>query len=548
MPFLIACRTAGTTAFPSLACTTKTWYWPVVIASWICETCVCELKFGSKNFVLAPQAFASCWTPFHVACANEFAAAKPKNATDFTLLFEQPAAGLAVLVPPPKAAAASATISTIAPDVPIRLTFMPSLLSLRMDFDSVDLTCRLRRHVPVANVASDVVGKPIPRIPEPAAATGHQADHIAAPQSVPARLQEPLLPIGSGIEHDDRGDGVSAAVEPPGGRLRALEPQRHMSLFAVDGVLADDAVPAAPAACSARVGAEAVVRHPHRVLRLEHLDRQVLQRAVDVVDEPVLSVAALPGAPAADGGLEVEPRAAVPVVDSGDADHHRVAVARPRRLLGQHVRQRLDDEVDEQAEGGEVPLARIGLLGAEERAAPDLDRERSEGTAVGRVVGVDEQLVRDAARGDGLRLAAVGRAASGVVARAQVDGHLLAADLDRQAHPHRLVARAVVVEAALGTVDAVRDRSDGGALEALGLREDVIARCVDRLLAVPGQDRLQAALPGPNARDLRSEVADGGIAEAAVTTEQVGHVAPLHACFDDLDRAEPDPLLVDLGR
>ena|SRR5437868_11882614 len=180
IPFLIACRTAGTTAFPSLAWTTKTWYWPVVIASWICETCVCETKFGSKNFVLAPQAFAACWTPFQVACANEFAAAKPKKATAFTLLFEQPAAGLALLVPPPRAAAASATIRTTAADLPIRLTFMPSLLSLHVDFDSVHIPCCLGRHVPVANVASNVLGKPILQIPESAAAAGHRPDHVAA--------------------------------------------------------------------------------------------------------------------------------------------------------------------------------------------------------------------------------------------------------------------------------------------------------------------------------------------------------------------------------
>ena len=41
---------------------------------------------------------------------------------------------------------------------------------------------------------------------------------------------------------------------------------------------------------------------------------------------------------------------AVAVVDAREHDHHRVAVARAGRLVGQHVGQRLHDEVDQQAE------------------------------------------------------------------------------------------------------------------------------------------------------------------------------------------------------
>ena len=47
-----ACWIAGITALPSFAWITNAWYWPDVIASWICETWVCALKFGSKNFAL----------------------------------------------------------------------------------------------------------------------------------------------------------------------------------------------------------------------------------------------------------------------------------------------------------------------------------------------------------------------------------------------------------------------------------------------------------------------------------------------------------------
>src|SRR5439155_4356986 len=154
----------------------------------------------------------------------------------------------------------------------------------------------------------------------------------------------------------------------------------------------------------------------------------------------------------------------------------------------------------------------------------------------------------DAARGDRLRLAAVDGSMLRVVRLRQVDRHLVAADLDRQPDPARIGAVAVVVERALGAVDAVRDGGNGRALEALGLSEDLVARGVDRLLAVLGDDRLEPPLAGADARDLRAEVTDGRVREAAVATEQVGDVAPLDASVDDLHRPEPDPLLVDLGR
>jgi hypothetical protein len=48
----------------------------------------------------------------------------------------------------------------------------------------------------------------------------------------------------------------------------------------------------------------------------------IVERAVDVVDQAVLSVAALPCAPAADCRLEVEERPAGALVETGNADHH----------------------------------------------------------------------------------------------------------------------------------------------------------------------------------------------------------------------------------
>ena len=184
-----------------------------------------------------------------------------------------------------------------------------------------------------------------------------------------AALEQPPLVVAAGV--DRRRPAASRRGRRTGPRPGVTERSNQsdsVALVAADLVLADDAVAAAPPAGAAGVGAEAVVGHAHRVLRLQHLDRQVLQRAVDVVDQPALAVGAVPRAPAADGRLEVEPGLAVARVDARQRDDHRVAVAGAGRLLGQHVRERLDHQVDQQAERREVPLAGRGLLGGEHRA------------------------------------------------------------------------------------------------------------------------------------------------------------------------------------
>src|SRR5919202_6379936 len=116
----MACFTAGTTALPSLACTTNSSYCCVVSASCICETCFCGSKLGSKNFASAPYFFAACWTPAHVAWANELALAKPKNATflTFELPLLPPELEPPLLLPQAAAPASSATAASVAASVP----------------------------------------------------------------------------------------------------------------------------------------------------------------------------------------------------------------------------------------------------------------------------------------------------------------------------------------------------------------------------------------------------------------------------------------------
>ncbi len=129
----------------------------------------------------------------------------------------------------------------------------------------------------------------------------------------------------------------------------------------------------------------------YRVLGLEDLHGHVLKAAVDVVDQPVLSITDGKGAPATRIRLNREEGyVAFARVQTGQVDDHRIAVVRARSLLGERWRKCLDDQIDEQAQWGEVPLAGRRFLGVEHRPHRGSDRQRGKCAAVDWPVGVDK--------------------------------------------------------------------------------------------------------------------------------------------------------------
>ena len=166
-----------------------------------------------------------------------------------------------------------------------------------------------------------------------------------------------------------------------------------------------------------------------------------LSEPLTLLISAVLAVGAVPRAPAADRRLEVEerlrrcggrcPRA---------ADHHRVAVARAGRLLRQHRRRApCTTRSISRPSGVKYHWHGDGSSAASIEPGRTRTEQRAERAAVRRVVGVDQELVGDAAGGDRLRLAAVDRppaAASSVPERSIVIAS--PRDLDAHAHPARL--------------------------------------------------------------------------------------------------------------
>src|SRR6266567_5137006 len=142
---------------------------------------------------------------------------------------------------------------------------------------------------------------------------------------------------------------------------------------------------------TARVGTEAVVADLYRVLGLEDLHGHVLKAAVDVVDQPILSITGGKCAPTTRIRLDREEGyVAFARVQTGQVDDHRIAVVRARGLLGERWRESFDNQIDQQAQWGEIPLARRRFLGVEHRPHRGSDRQRGKCAAVYRPVGVDK--------------------------------------------------------------------------------------------------------------------------------------------------------------
>ena len=94
----------------------------------------------------------------------------------------------------------------------------------------------------------------------------------------------------------------------------------------------------------------------------------------------------------------------------------------------------------------------------------------------------------------------------------------------------------------------VRDRRDRLAVEPARLFEDVLARGAIGLGADALEQLPEAAFAGADRGDLGAEIANRRIRQARVQAQVVVPFANLLAALDDPRRAEPQALLVDVGR
>src|SRR5436190_18202302 len=105
------------------------------------------------------------------------------------------------------------------------------------------------------------------------------------------------LVVAARVDHHVRRHGIPSAEEAPSRSHRPVEPEVE-TRGRLELVVAIDAAAAAEATGAPRVGPEPVAADKRGVTLLEHLHGEVLEAAVDVVDEAVLADAALERAPA----------------------------------------------------------------------------------------------------------------------------------------------------------------------------------------------------------------------------------------------------------
>ena len=106
---------------------------------------------------------------------------------------------------------------------------------------------------------------------------------------------------------------------------------------------------------------------------------------------------------------------------------------------------------------------------------------------------------------------------------------------------------AVIVEKALRLVGSVRDFRDEGAHLAVGRVPDRLNAGVDGVAPVARDELAEAAHAELATGDLGAQVAERGLGKAQIVVDDLPQRVVALAGVVDLERAELQPLLVDLG-
>ena len=219
-----------------------------------------------------------------------------------------------------------------------------------------------------------------------------------------------------------------------------------------------------------------------------------------------------------------------------------------RHAVGHGRRERPEDRVGVRAGQRVAEGRRGGKLGVQDRPLRDVDADRPQQPVVVRDVGVHEHQKRQDDRRVGRSERRVHEAHGlGVGPRVvEVDVAPALGDRDDDAVA---APRVVAVEehrglAAVRTVGDPRELAPHPALRGV---EEPFEVALDRVGPVAPVELEHAALADDRAADLRLEVL-GDDREADVREDQIPHVAPEPALFDDPERRDPERLLPHLGR
>ena len=183
----------------------------------------------------------------------------------------------------------------------------------------------------------------------------------------------PLI-FATRVDYHIRADGILSAKESPRRCNGSFEPEKERSRrFHL--VYSVDTTSATMAARATRVRTDSILADHDGVFVLVHFDRKVFKGTVDNVDQSVLAIACAKCPPSARIRLQgKEPRVPFARIGAINPDHHRIPIVSTRDLVRHCRSQRLDEQVNEQALWGEIPLAGRRLLGLEDRSFGSFNR------------------------------------------------------------------------------------------------------------------------------------------------------------------------------
>ncbi len=175
------------------------------------------------------------------------------------------------------------------------------------------------------------------------------------------------------------------------------------------------------------------------------------------------------------------------------------------------------------------------------------DVDRFGRTGVVADVRVDAAEQGQMGRGDGVGDRAVDEALGLLVALTEVEGQVLADDLDRQGDPvGAVLVDAVVVEQRLGAVLPVGNLGYRGADLACARLQQLVGGLADGLRTVLLQERLEPPFADRGGPDLAVEHALHQGAHPHVGQDEFPGVTPQFALLDDAGRRDADSLLQDV--
>ena len=223
--------------------------------------------------------------------------------------------------------------------------------------------------------------------------------------------------------------------------------------------------------------------------------------------------------------------AGVDAAEAGMADH---CLAAGRDALGNELREREENNVDQPNRRLPAPDHRGRVRAVHDRTAGRVDGQHAIEAGVDGHIRIGQTLERKRARGKGLRVGRIHRRAALRVASAQVEMDPFVGNIDAHLQAYRHVSHAIIVQKTDGRARAARQLGDLRAAAPFGIGQQLVDVPEDGLGAQPVHQLAHAQHAGAISGYLGAEVAGGLAFRAHLGHDQLENVWNDFATLDQL--------------